>query len=146
MALGTGGAGGTPGPGEPALSADAILEGIDQGQIKALVLVENDPFWSFSDEERLAWALDKLELLVVLDYLPSPTVTAGARGSPHPPAVRADGRPASSTRRAGPQVAPPVHLGGTPMALISPDVHPPRTFLTTSPGASPGPRRRFFRS
>ena len=59
------------GPGEPALSAEAILEGIDQGRIKALVLVENDPFWTFYDEERLARALERLELLVVLDYLPS---------------------------------------------------------------------------
>ncbi len=59
------------GPGEPALSADAILEGIDQGRIKALVLVENDPFWTFYDEERLAWALERLEFLLVLDYVPS---------------------------------------------------------------------------
>ncbi|HZE20776.1 MAG TPA: molybdopterin-dependent oxidoreductase, partial [Desulfobaccales bacterium] len=62
------------GPGQAALSAEAILEGIDQDQIKALVLVENDPFWAFYDAERLAAALKRLELLIVLDYLPSPTL------------------------------------------------------------------------
>ena len=63
------------GPGQPALSADAkSWQASTRGEIKALVLVENDPFWSFGDEERLAWALERLELLVVLDYLPSPVV------------------------------------------------------------------------
>ena len=80
------------GPGEPALSAEAILEGIDQGRIKALVLVENDPFWSFSDEARLAGALDRLELLIVLDYVPSRGGQTGPRGAPHHPGVRGRGR------------------------------------------------------
>ena len=134
------------GPGEPALSADAILEGIDQGRIKALVLVENDPFWTFSDEERLARALDRLELLVVLDYLPSPGGQAGPRGAPHRPGVRADGRRASSTRRAGPK--PPCRCiwGGRPWPSSAPTSIRPGPFSTTSPGAIPGPRRRFFRS
>ena len=35
------------------------------------------------------------------------------------------------------QLAPPVHLGGTPMAQISPEGHPPRTFLSHVPGGEP---------
>ena len=131
------------GPGEPALSADAILEGIDQGRIKALVLVENDPFWSFYDEARLALALERLEFLLVLDYVPSATVKAGSRGAPHRAGVRADGlrfcQPGGpgASRVAGP-------WGGTPLALISPDVHPPRTWLDHVPGSDPRTPAEIF--
>ncbi len=131
------------GPGEPALSADAILEGIDQGRIKALVLVENDPFWSFSDEARLAGALDRLELLVVLDYLPSAVVKRAHVVLPTVPVFEAAaGCFVNQEGRA--QTALPVHQGGTPLALISPDVHPPRTWLDHVPGSDPRPPAKIF--
>ncbi len=131
------------GPGEPALSADAILEGIDQGRIKALVLVENDPFWAFSDEARLALALEELELLVVLDYVPSAVVKRAHVVLPTVPVFEAA---ASSfvNQEGRAQAALPVHLGGTPLALISPDVHPPRTFLDHVPGSDPRPPAEIF--
>ena len=34
-----------------------IIEGVEKGTVKALVAVENDPFWQFSDQERLKRAL-----------------------------------------------------------------------------------------
>jgi NADH-quinone oxidoreductase subunit G len=124
------------GPGEPALSAEAILEGIDRGEIKALVLVENDPFWAFYDEERLAWALERLELLVVLDYLPSPAVKRAHVVLPTVPVFeRTEACFVNQEGRV--QAAPPVHLGGTPIFRISPDVHPTRTFLNYVPGSDP---------
>jgi NADH-quinone oxidoreductase subunit G len=128
---------GTPlGPGQPALSGNQILEAIDQDEIKALVLVENDPFWQFYDEERLAWTLDKLELLVVLDYIPSPTVTRARVVLPTLPLFeRTESSFVNQEGRA--QTAPPVHLGGMPIAQISPDLHPPRTFLNYVPGSDP---------
>jgi NADH-quinone oxidoreductase subunit G len=131
------------GPGQPALSADQILEAIDQGQIKAMVLVENDPFWQSYDEERVAWALDKLEFLVVLDYLPSPTVT---RANVLLPTLSLFERTASSflNQEGRAQAAPPVHFGGTPIALISPDVHPPRSFLDYVPGSDPRTPAEIF--
>jgi len=39
----------------------------------------------------------------------------------------------------------PVHGGGTPLALISPDVHPPRTFLDHVPGSDPRTPAEIFR-
>jgi NADH-quinone oxidoreductase subunit G len=131
------------GPGLPALSGDQILEAIDQGEIKALVLVENDPFWAFYDEERLAWALDRLEFLVVLDYLPSPTAARAHVLLPTLPLF--EGTAACFVNQEGrAQWAPPVHFGGTPISLISPDVHPPRTFLNYVPGSDPRPPAEIF--
>ena len=132
------------GPGEPALSAEAILEGIDQGRIKALVLVENDPFWTFYDEERLAWALEQLDFLLVLDYVPSAVVK---RGHVLLPTVPVFERTASSfvNQEGRAQTAFLVHFGGTPLALISPDLHPPRTFLDRVPGSDPRTPAEIFR-
>jgi NADH-quinone oxidoreductase subunit G len=137
-------AGEPSGPGEPPLSADATLEGIDQGRIKALVLVESDPFWTFYDEERLAWALERLELLVVLDYLPSPAVKRAHVVLPTVPVFeRAASVFVNQEGRA--QTARPVHSGGTPLAQISPEVHPPRIFLDHVPGSAPRPPAEILR-
>jgi NADH-quinone oxidoreductase subunit G len=135
--------GAPPGPGKPALSAEAILEGIDQGRIKALVLVENDPSWTFYDEKRLGGALERLELLAVLDYLPSAVVQRAHVVLPTVPVFEAAaGCFVNQEGRA--QAALPVHLGGTPLALISPDVHPPRTWLDHVPGSDPRPPAKIF--
>ena len=48
-----------------------VIESIEKGSVKALILVESDPFRSFPDQERLKQAVDKLDLLLVMDYLPS---------------------------------------------------------------------------
>jgi hypothetical protein len=42
------------------------------------------------------------------------------------------------------QTAPPVHFGGTPIAHISPDVHPPRIFLNYVPGSDPRSPAEIF--
>ena len=116
--------------------APALLEAVETGSVRALILVENDPFWHFPDRQRLDRALDRLEFLLVLDYLPSaaaqqahvllPTITVFERtGSGF---VNQEGRL---------QWAPPVHVGGIPIAQISPDKHPPRTFLNYVPGSDP---------
>jgi NADH-quinone oxidoreductase subunit G len=132
------------GLGQPALSADQILEAVDQGEIKALVLVESDPFWLSGDEERVAWALERLELLVVLDYLPSPTVKRAHVVLPTIPVFE---RTATGfvNQEGRLQAALPVHGGGTPLALISPEVHPPRTFLDYVPGSDPRTPGEIFR-
>jgi NADH-quinone oxidoreductase subunit G len=131
------------GPGQAAFSAEAILEGIDQGRIKALVLVENDPFWAFYDEERLAWAVERLELLIVLDYVPSPTVQRAQVVLPTVPLFERTA--AGYVNQEGRlQAAQPVHYGGTPVALISPEVHPPRTWLDHVPGSAPRPAAQIF--
>lgn len=49
-----------------------ILEGIEAGRIRALVVVESDMWQHYPDQARLKAALDRLEVLVGLDYLASP--------------------------------------------------------------------------
>jgi formate dehydrogenase alpha subunit len=50
-----------------------IIEGIEQGSIKALYLVGSDPLGSFPNAGRIRKALEKLELLVVQDSFPTET-------------------------------------------------------------------------
>jgi anaerobic selenocysteine-containing dehydrogenase len=132
---GAAGLGDPLGPGQPALSGTQILEAINQGEIKALVLVENDPFWLSYDEERVAWAMGRLEFLVVLDYLHSP---AAAQAHVLLPTISLFERTETCfvNQEGRAQSAPSVHFGGVPIALISPEVHPPRTFLNYVPGSS----------
>ncbi|KAF0220406.1 MAG: molybdopterin [Geobacteraceae bacterium] len=51
-----------------------IIEGIEQGSIKALYLLGSDPLVSFPDNGRIGKALAKLELLIVQDIFPSESV------------------------------------------------------------------------
>ena len=127
----------------PRRSAHEIVEAAATGEVKALILVENDPFWSFPDEALLKLALEKLELLLVLDYLPSPavqraqvvlpTLTLFERTPSH--FVNQEGRL---------QPAPPVYAGGIPIALISPEAHPPHAYLNYIPGSDPRPAAEIF--
>jgi NADH-quinone oxidoreductase subunit G len=50
---------------------DAILDGILAGEVRALVCLESDPFRDHPDPARARTALSRLELLVVLDSIPS---------------------------------------------------------------------------
>ena len=120
----------------PIAGLPPLVEALEDGAIKALLAVECDPFWDYPDRERLARALDKLELLVVLDYLPSPTVQ---RADIVLPTLTVFERcPSSFVNQEGRlQLAPPVHLGGSPLAQVSPELHPPRTFLSHVPGGEP---------
>ena len=139
-----------PGPnafGAALLSPDGparqIIEGIERGTVKALVLVESDPFSFFSDRERLLKAFGMLDLLLVLDYLPSqsvdradillPTVTVFEReGSCF---INQEGRA---------QFSQSVHEGGLPIAQVSGGTHPPRTFLGAVPGGEPKTAGEIF--
>jgi NADH-quinone oxidoreductase subunit G len=110
-----------------------LVEAIEKGEVKALVLVENDLFRSFPDRDRLKEALSKLDLLVVLDYLPTPS-----EAGPHvlfPTFSVFDREPGSYVNQEGRlQVSGPVHFGGTPIRQVSKGGHPPRTFLDRVPG------------
>jgi NADH-quinone oxidoreductase subunit G len=116
----------------------ALLPAIEQGEVKALVLVERDLFWDCPDQERLSRALDRLELLVVLDYVPSPSVKRADIFLPTVPLF--EDAPSSFVNQEGRlQQAQPVHAGGAPLSQVSPGSHPPRTFLDYVPGGEPTP-------
>ncbi|MGD8962503.1 MAG: NADH-quinone oxidoreductase subunit NuoG [Desulfobacterales bacterium] len=55
-------------------SFETLITAIEQGSIKALMLFENNPLWQFPDRRRFDRALQKLELLVVMDYVDSEMV------------------------------------------------------------------------
>jgi NADH-quinone oxidoreductase subunit G len=115
-----------------------LLEAMENGSVKALLIVENDPFWSYPHRERLIRALDNLELLVVLDYLPSATV---ARAQVFLPTATVFEKEFSHyvNQEGRLQQAAPLHQGGTPIIQVSGGTHPPRTFLEAIPGGEPRP-------
>ncbi|MFB3887776.1 MAG: molybdopterin oxidoreductase family protein, partial [Thermodesulfobacteriota bacterium] len=114
-----------------------MVEEIEGGSIRGLILVESDPLLSFPDRKRLEQAIEKLELLLVLDYLNSssarvahvllPTLSLFEVESTF---VNQEGRVQSSRK---------IHAGGIPVAEISAGNHPPRTFRNDIPGGEPRP-------
>jgi len=111
----------------------SVLEILESGNMEALILVAQDPFWSYPDRKRLEQALDKVDFLLVLDYLPSlavekahvvlPTCSHFERSSES--FINQEGRL---------QRVFPIHRGGTPIGQVSDGKHPPRTFLDHIPG------------
>jgi NADH-quinone oxidoreductase subunit G len=116
-------------------SVERMIEGMERGSIKALVVVENDPLRSFPERRRLQEAIDRLELLVVLDYLPSIAVSCTDIVLPTKTLFETVGTFVNQEGRA--QQAFPVHHGGLPIALTGEGGHPPRSFRVDIPGGEP---------
>ena len=115
----------------------SIIEAIEDGDIKALVLVESDPFFHFSDRNRLAHALDALDLLIVLDYINSNAVQKAHIFIPSTTLYEADGIFVNQEGRA--QRIRQACNGGVPIAQSGSGNHPPRTYGSGIPGADPMP-------
>jgi NADH-quinone oxidoreductase subunit G len=113
------------------------LEGIENGTIKGLVLVENNPLLYFHDRQRLEFALEKLELLVVLDYVNSSTKQRAHIFLPTSTLYEAGGIFINQEGRV--QAAVRAYLGGTPVAQVSAGNHPPRIYGGEIPGGEPRP-------
>jgi NADH-quinone oxidoreductase subunit G len=109
-----------------------IVGAIESGTVKGLLLMESDPFWFFPDQERLKKALSRLELLVVLDYLPSEAARTAHIFLPTQTIFETDSSFVNQEGRF--QYAPPAHCGGIPIAQISAGGHPPREFNRSIPG------------
>jgi len=121
------------------LSEDAtfsnILEDIENGTVKGLILVESNPLLHFHHRQRLELALEKLELLVVLDYVNSSTAQRAHIFLPTSTLYEAGGVFINQEGRA--QATGQVYLGGTPIAQVSGGSHPPRIFGSEIPGGEP---------
>jgi NADH-quinone oxidoreductase subunit G len=115
----------------------SIIEAIEDGDIKALVLVESDPFFHFSDRNRLAHALDALDLLIVLDYINSDAVQKAHIFIPSTTIYEADGIFVNQEGRA--QRIRQACRGGVPIFQSGGGNHPPRTYGSGIPGADPMP-------
>jgi len=123
-------------------SLDSIVDAAEAGSVRALVAVESDLFWRFPDEGRLGEALRKLDLLVVLDYLPTRTAAFASILLPSQTLYEAGGCFVNQEGRA--QRAFPVYLGGTPILQTGGGDHPPRVFRSEIAGGEPRPAREIL--
>jgi NADH-quinone oxidoreductase subunit G len=114
-----------------------VINAIETGTVKALLLMESDPFRAFPDQERLKRAVSKLELLLVMDYLPSETVRLAKIFLPTCTLFEMETCFVNQEGRI--QFAPSAHRGGIPISQISAGGHPPRLFQSHIPGGEPSP-------
>ncbi|MHC1726318.1 MAG: molybdopterin-dependent oxidoreductase [Syntrophobacteraceae bacterium] len=105
-----------------------IIEEIEKGAVRALIAVENDPFRYSPDRKRLDEALSKLELLVVIDYLPTEMVKRASIFYPASTIFETDSTYVNQEGRA--QFARRVHSGGIPVW----GGQPPHIFRDFVPG------------
>jgi NADH-quinone oxidoreductase subunit G len=113
------------------------IEAIETGAVKALVAVESDPFWSFPDQQRLQQALDQLDLLLVLDYLPSRLAQRAQVFLPTATLFEAEACFVNQEGRA--QLTEAIFRGGMPLVQVSGGNHPPRVYGHPPPGGGPKP-------
>jgi NADH-quinone oxidoreductase subunit G len=122
---------------ENGCSLEQILAGIENGKIKALVLVECDPLGQFPDRQRLESALNQLELLVVMDQLNSLSARRADVFVATATVFEAGGIFINQEGRAQ-QVLAAYH-GGPSIVQTGAGSHPPRTFQEKVPDGSSAP-------
>ncbi|MBI5577736.1 MAG: NADH-quinone oxidoreductase subunit NuoG [Deltaproteobacteria bacterium] len=121
----------------PESTTDRILKAVVDGDVKALVFVENDPFATSPDRELLERALAKVELLVVLDYLDTPVSRRAHVFLPTQTLYESGGIFINQEGRA--QYSAAAFAGGAPILETGGSDHPPRVYGTGLPGADPQP-------
>jgi NADH-quinone oxidoreductase subunit G len=111
---------------------EKILTGIETNAVRALVLVESDPYFNFPDRIRLEKAFEQLDVLVVLDYLDSRGAQAADVFLPTMTLYEAGGFFINQEGRAQKVLA--AFRGGRPIVQTSGGSHPPRSFREDIPG------------
>jgi NADH-quinone oxidoreductase subunit G len=111
------------------------IESIEHGKVKALMIVESDPFHFFPDQERLKKAIEKLDFLIVMDCLPSQAMRYARIVMPTRTPFEMDAAFINQEGRI--QFLPTAHCGGIPIEQISGGGHPPRVFRSDIPGNEP---------
>ena len=106
-----------------------LIGDIEKGLIRALVVVESDPFHHYPDRQRLDEAISKLELLIAIDYFPSETVTRASIFCPASTVFETGSTYINQEGRT--QYSQRVHHGGMP---IWGGEHPPRVYRNFIPG------------
>ena len=119
-----------------------IIEGIENGDIKALILAECDPLREFEDRKRLEGALENLELLIVMDYLNSEAVQKAHMFLPTTTLYEAGGLFINQEGRV--QVAARAYEGGLPIVQSGGGDHPARNYGAGIPDAEAQPAWRIL--
>ncbi len=119
-----------------------LIEGIEAGSIRSLILAESDPFDAFSDRMRLEKATAALGLLIVLDYLDSRVVRKAQIFIPSATLYETGGGFINQEGRL--QAAPDLFKGGLPIEQTGGGSHPPRVYGTGIPGADTPPAWRLL--
>lgn len=118
-------------------SLEALVDAVEKGSVRALVVVESDLFSRFPDERRLEEALAKLDLLVVVDCLGTKTMARASILLSSQNLYEAGGCFVNQEGRL--QRALPAYRGGTPIRETGGGDHPPRIFRSDIPGGEPRP-------
>jgi NADH-quinone oxidoreductase subunit G len=118
-------------------TTDRILKAAVDGDVKALVFVENDPFAAFPDRKLLERALAKIESLIVLDYLDTPVSRRAHVFLPTQTVFESGGIFINQEGRA--QYSAAALAGGAPVLETGGGDHPPRVYGAGLPGADPQP-------
>jgi NADH-quinone oxidoreductase subunit G len=127
---------------DPERSFLQIIEGIENGDIKALILAECDPWREFEDRKRLEGALEKLELLIVMDYLNSEAVQKAHMFLPTATLYEAGGLFINQEGLV--QVAAQAYEGGQPIVQSAGGDHPARIYGAGIPEAEARPAWRML--
>jgi NADH-quinone oxidoreductase subunit G len=114
---------------------EQVLDGIEAGGIKALVVVENDLWADACQRERLAKALDRLELLIVWDRIATRVAERAHIFLPTQTAYEAGGLWVNQEGRL--QRSRPAFVGGESITRTGNLGHPPRVFEKQIPGGAP---------
>ncbi len=114
---------------------DDLLDGIHQGKIRALVCLEADPYLETPDPGRVQAALEKLDSLVVLDYLPGVAARNADLLLPTRGAAETGGTFVNNEGRMLPFA--PVFSPGLPLRVTGEGDHPPRRFEAVVSGSAP---------
>lgn len=130
--------------GAPAPPRDfsALIQGVEEGKIKALICVESDPFDRYPDRRRLAAALSQLELLLLLDHLPSATAARATILLPTSNHFECGGHFINQEGRI--QYAQAVQSSAPPLAQSGSGTHPPRDYVVPDAGEGPQPADRLL--
>jgi NADH-quinone oxidoreductase subunit G len=114
-----------------------LLAGMEEGRIKALVCLEADPLGDCPETQRLVQALDRLDFLAVLDYLP--TATARRADLLLPTATPSESAGTLVNNEGRMQHLSAVFQPGLPIRITGDGNHPPRIFASDTPGGLPRP-------
>lgn len=114
-------------------SFEKVLEEIEKDRVKGLVMAEADFLSVGCDRPRVEAAFEKLDLLVVIDYLESVLVDKADIFLPAATVYESGGSFINQEGRR--QEAAPVMAGGTPVLQTGSGDHPPRNYQEAVPGA-----------